>query len=299
MKLIHLSDLHLGKRANEFSMLEDQAYILNKILEIIDSEEPDGVILAGDVYDKSIPPVEAVELLDTFLVALSKRQQQVFLITGNHDSAERVAFGGRLMEERGIHIAPVYHGEVSPTVLTDEYGELAVYLLPFVKPVHVRRSFPEEEIVSYTDAVGMMMSMMQVMLNAITYVLVAFTAISLVVSSVMIGIITYVSVVERVKEIGVLRSLGARKKDIKNLFNADTFIIGFASGVIGVVVSYLIAFVVNLILEGLTGIPSLATLPFTSAMLMIAISVTLTLISGLIPANAAAKKDPVVALRTE
>jgi putative ABC transport system permease protein len=115
----------------------------------------------------------------------------------------------------------------------------------------------------------------------------------------MIGIITYVSVVERVKEIGVLRSLGARKRDIKNLFNADTFIIGLASGLIGVTVSYLIAFIVNLILEGLTGIPSLATLPVTSAITMVVISIVLTLISGLIPANAAAKKDPVVALRTE
>ena len=153
--------------------------------------------------------------------------------------------------------------------------------------------------VKYTDSIGTMMSMVEMILDVITYVLVAFTAISLVVSSVMIGIITYVSVVERVKEIGVLRSLGARKRDIKNLFNAETFIIGLASGLIGVGVSYLIAFVVNLILLGLTGIPSLASLPVTSAVIMVVISVVLTLISGLIPANAAAKKDPVVALRSE
>ena len=145
----------------------------------------------------------------------------------------------------------------------------------------------------------MMMEMVQVMLNAITYVLVAFTAISLVVSSVMIGIITFVSVVERTKEIGVLRSLGARKKDIKNLFNAETFIIGLASGVFGVVVTYAMSIAINAILEVLTGIATLATLPITSAAIMVAISVILTLISGLIPANAAAKKDPVVALRTE
>lgn len=161
--------------------------------------------------------------------------------------------------------------------------------------------YPEEDgkQVSYTDAVGMMMSMMQVMLNAITYVLVAFTAISLVVSSVMIGIITFVSVVERTKEIGVLRSLGARKKDIKNLFNAETFIIGLTSGVFGVAVTYLLSLLVNTILGALTGIYTLAALPFTSALIMIAVSVALTLISGLIPANAAAKKDPVIALRTE
>ncbi len=153
--------------------------------------------------------------------------------------------------------------------------------------------------VKYTDTVGMMMSMVEMMLNAITYVLVAFTAISLVVSSVMIGIITYVSVVERVKEIGVLRSLGARKKDIKNLFNAETFIIGLSSGVFGVAVTYLLSIGINALLGALTGITTLAALPFSSAIIMIVISVALTLISGLIPANAAAKKDPVVALRTE
>lgn len=155
------------------------------------------------------------------------------------------------------------------------------------------------EQVKYSDTIGVMMGMVETILDVITYVLVAFTAISLVVSSVMIGIITYVSVVERVKEIGVLRSLGARKKDIKNLFNAETFIIGLGSGLIGVTVCYLIAFIVNIILEGLTGIASLATLPAPSAIVMVVISIALTLISGLIPANAAAKKDPVVALRTE
>ncbi len=158
---------------------------------------------------------------------------------------------------------------------------------------------PTEKQVKYTDTIGMMMSMVEMMLNAITYVLVAFTAISLVVSSVMIGIITYVSVVERVKEIGVLRSLGARKKDIKNLFNAETFIIGLASGVFGVVVTYLLSIGINALLGNLTGITTLASLPVLSAVIMVVISIGLTLISGLIPANAAAKKDPVVALRTE
>ena len=153
--------------------------------------------------------------------------------------------------------------------------------------------------VKYTDTVGMMMTMVETILNAITYVLVAFTAISLVVSSVMIGIITYVSVVERTKEIGVLRSLGARKKDIKNLFNAETFIIGLTSGVFGVVVTYALQTGVNAILGVLTGISTLAALPLSSALIMVAVSIVLTLISGLIPASAAAKKDPVIALRTE
>ena len=153
--------------------------------------------------------------------------------------------------------------------------------------------------VKYTDTVGLLMGMVEMMLNAITVVLVAFTSISLIVSSVMIGIITYVSVVERVREIGVLRSLGARKKDIKNLFNAETFIIGLASGLIGVVVTYLLSFAINALLGTLTGIATLAALPFGSAFIMICISILLTLISGLIPARAAAKKDPVVALRSE
>ena len=153
--------------------------------------------------------------------------------------------------------------------------------------------------VKYTDTVGMMLTMVETILNAITYVLVAFTAISLVVSSVMIGIITYVSVVERTKEIGVLRSLGARKKDIKNLFNAETFIIGLSSGVFGVVVTYLLQLGINGILGALTGIATLASLPILSALIMVVVSIVLTLISGLIPASAAAKKDPVIALRTE
>ena len=175
-----------------------------------------------------------------------------------------------------------------------EYKELLLDRLDEWNDTHEK-----EYEVRYTDTVGMMMSMMQTMLNAITYVLVAFTSISLVVSSVMIGIITYVSVVERVKEIGVLRSLGARKRDIKNLFNAETFIIGLTSGLIGVGVTYLLSIGINALLGFLTGITTLASLPISSAIIMVVISIGLTLISGLIPANAAAKKDPVVALRTE
>ena len=172
-------------------------------------------------------------------------------------------------------------------------------LLDYLEDWNVMHKDEESKQIKYTDQVGLMMSMVQTILNAITYVLVAFTAISLVVSSVMIGIITYVSVVERTKEIGVLRSLGARKKDIKNLFNAETFIIGLSSGVFGVIVTYLMQFGINAILKALTGIAALASLPVRSAVTMVIISVVLTLISGLIPAQAAAKKDPVVALRTE
>ena len=154
MKLIHLSDLHLGKRVNEFSMLEDQQYILEEILRIIDSEKPDGVLIAGDVYDKTVPSAEAVTLLDEFLVQLSKRDTQTFLISGNHDSAERLAFGGRLMEQSGIHIARVYNGVLAPLTLRDEYGSVDLYLLPFLRPVQVRRFFPESEIATYTETMA-------------------------------------------------------------------------------------------------------------------------------------------------
>ena len=157
----------------------------------------------------------------------------------------------------------------------------------------------EEDKITYTDTVGLLMGMVQTMLNVITYVLVAFTSISLVVSSVMIGIITYVSVVERVKEIGVLRSLGASKMDIRNLFNAETFIIGLAAGLIGIGVTYLLSLLVNLIIYSLSGITGIAALPPLTAGIMVLVSVVLTLVSGLIPAQAAAKKDPVIALRTE
>lgn len=154
MKLIHLSDLHLGKRVNECSMLEDQQYILGEILNIIDSEAPDAVLIAGDVYDKSVPSAEAVTLLDDFLVQLASRRVQTCLISGNHDSAERLSFGGRLMDAAGIHIAPVYDGSLAPLTLSDEHGPVDIYLLPFLKPVQVRRFFPDEDIESYTDAMA-------------------------------------------------------------------------------------------------------------------------------------------------
>lgn len=153
--------------------------------------------------------------------------------------------------------------------------------------------------VTYTDTVGTLMSLVNTILNAVTYVLVAFTAISLVVSTVMIGVITYVSVVERIKEIGILRSIGARKKDIRHVFNAETFIVGLCAGLIGIVVAYLFQLIINAILTPLTGIANLAALPAWEALVMVCVSVVLTLISGLIPASAAAKKDPVIALRTE
>ena len=154
MKLIHLSDIHLGKRVNEFSMLEDQAHILKKILAVVDEEKPDGVLIAGDVYDKSIPSTEAVQLFDDFLVRLAERKLPVFIISGNHDSPERLSFANRLIDAAGIHLAPVYNGVVEPITLSDEYGPVNVYMLPFIKPAHVRGFFPDTEITGYSDAVA-------------------------------------------------------------------------------------------------------------------------------------------------
>lgn len=152
MKLMHLSDLHLGKIVNNFSMLEDQKYILEQILDIQREERPDGVLIAGDVYDKRIPTAEAVTLLDDFLSRLAKLCP-VYLISGNHDSAERLAFGGRLMSAAGVHISPVYDGTVKTVECSDEFGPVQIHLLPFLKPAHVRKYYQEARIESYTDAV--------------------------------------------------------------------------------------------------------------------------------------------------
>ena len=151
MKFIHISDLHLGKRLNEQSLIEDQTYILNKIIEITEDEKPCGVIIAGDVYDKSVPSVEAIQLFDEFLSKLAKMQLQVFVISGNHDSPERMSFGSKLMDQSGVHISQVYDGQLTPYVLNDEYGNVCIYLLPFIKPANVRRYFGGESM-TYTEA---------------------------------------------------------------------------------------------------------------------------------------------------
>ena len=153
MKFLHLSDLHIGKRMNEFSLLEDQEYILTKMINIVDEEVPDAVLICGDIYDKSVPSAESVALFDDFLVSLAKRNLKIFVISGNHDSPERIAFGAKLMTASGVYLSPVYNKNIAPIVLADQYGELNIYMLPFIKPTHVRAYFPEETILSYTDAV--------------------------------------------------------------------------------------------------------------------------------------------------
>lgn len=162
MKIMHLSDLHIGKKVNEYSMLQDQIYILKEILHIIDDEKVETVIIAGDVYDRSLPPNEALELFDEFLYQLSSRNVNVFVISGNHDSPERISYRGRMMTENKIFLSPVYDGNVKPITLNDDYGEVNFYLLPFVRPADIRRYFPDENIENYTDAVKVAIDNMNV-----------------------------------------------------------------------------------------------------------------------------------------
>lgn len=162
MKFLHLSDLHLGKRVIEFSMLEDQKYILNEIIKIADSQKTDAVLIAGDVYDKGIPPLEAVSLFDDFLNRLVERNLPVLIISGNHDSAERIAFGSKLMKKSGVYFSSVYNGNIEKIILNDDIGPVNFYLLPYLKPSYVRQCFAEEKIDSFNDAVKMALSKVDV-----------------------------------------------------------------------------------------------------------------------------------------
>ena len=169
MKLFHLSDLHIGKRVNEFSMLEDQKYILGQILKAAEEYQPDGIILAGDIYDKPVPAAEAVQVFDDFLTSLNEMKLTVFMISGNHDSPERVSYGGRLMKKSGIYVAPVYEGKTEKVEFTDAYGKVCIHLLPFVKPAVVRHAFEggefakeAEAVCDYQSAVKMAVSHMDV-----------------------------------------------------------------------------------------------------------------------------------------
>ena len=159
MKFMHLADLHLGKKVNEFSMLEDQKYVLEQVLDIIGEEHVDGLLIAGDIYDKPVPSIEAVRLCDEFLTEVSQMNVPVFLIGGNHDSIERVSFGARLMTGSGIHMATVYDGAVDTVTVEDQYGTLDIYLLPFIKPAQVRAVWGEEaeQIKTYQDALSFVM----------------------------------------------------------------------------------------------------------------------------------------------
>ena len=152
MRLLHISDLHIGKQVNEFPMLDDQRFMLERILDIIRTRKIDALLIAGDIYDRAVPSAEAVELFDSFLTELAGRHIPVLAIAGNHDSPERIAFGAGLMAPSGVYLSPVYNGRVEPVTLSDAYGEVRFYLLPFIKPAPVRRFYPDAVIESYTDA---------------------------------------------------------------------------------------------------------------------------------------------------
>jgi len=158
MKFFHLSDLHLGKRVNEFSMLEDQRDILQKIVVLAKKNKPDAVLIAGDVYDKSMPIVEAVQLLDRFLVWLNELGITVFIVSGNHDNAERVAFGAELLKNSGVYIVQSYNGKIAPVTLSDENGDINIWMLPYLKPSLVRRHFPDKDVVTYSEAISAALS---------------------------------------------------------------------------------------------------------------------------------------------
>ena len=162
MKFFHLADLHIGKRVNGFSLLEDQKEILQQILKYTKDEKPDALIIAGDVYDTTVPSAEAVSVLDEFLTKLSSLGVVGLVISGNHDSPERLAFGGRLIKNSGIYLSPVYTGKTLPVTLRDAHGPVHFYLLPFIKPVQVRRFFEEQTIDSYTEAVSAAISAMEI-----------------------------------------------------------------------------------------------------------------------------------------
>ena len=152
MRFLHTADLHIGKRVNEFSMLEDQEYILRQILKTADKEQVEAVLIGGDVYDKQVPSAEAVRLFDWFLTQLNSRKLPVFVIGGNHDSVERLSFGAQIMEESGVYLTQSYDGKVVPVRLEDEYGPVNFWMLPFLKPAMVKRFFSEQDIVTYQDA---------------------------------------------------------------------------------------------------------------------------------------------------
>lgn len=154
MRFLHLSDLHLGKRLREYSLLEDQKYVLQQILESVDAYHPDCVLISGDVYDKPIPPIDAVKLFDEFIRCLAERNVYVFIIGGNHDSQERLSCYSDLLSQSKVYIASAYSGKIDPITLQDDFGAVNIYMLPFIRPIHVKSYHPDKEIASFTDAVS-------------------------------------------------------------------------------------------------------------------------------------------------
>lgn len=284
-------------------------YVINEIndADIVKKQaaDPETDVLTGKPFIKD---GEEVQMENTFDASSLTPEQQAYLATLSQEELEELmssymqpttssatyegnmeAFGVADLEKpSSIMIYPVDFA--SKDVISDkieEYNDA------------VRAEGREEAVINYTDYIGLMMSSISTIINAISYVLIAFVAISLVVSSIMIGIITYISVLERTKEIGILRSIGASKHDISMVFNAETLIVGFVSGAMGILVTMLLIIPINAVIEYLSGISNVAGLPWAAALILVLISMALTFIAGLIPARMAAKKDPVVALRSE
>lgn len=294
----------------------DYNSILNKEYKVLaecDYYVDDG---SGNVFDfRTIKDSDPSAYTNHYLNALTSTTNKVKIvgILRLNDSTDSgslnvgLAYGSDLTDSMVTYQANslgVEAGVIDP-LAKDNPASIKIYVNTFDSKSYVQKfidnynlNAENEDKISYTDVVGIIMSTVSTIINAITYVLIAFVGVSLVVSSIMIGIITYISVIERTKEIGVLRSVGASKKDVKRVFTAESFIIGLASGLFGILVSVIFIIPINLVLQHFTGIGGLASLPILGAIILIAISVILTLIAGFIPANVAAKKDPVVALRS-
>jgi putative ABC transport system permease protein len=262
-------------------------------------------------YTFESDPLDKSETVQTFLASAGTGMMGMFM--GLMSSGPTVQSLGGAVYQSGLpvpYLISIYPTslEIKKKVLDyldrwnapeDIYLSNGTLLIKYVLGEDAEGNPIHREKITYTDTLSVIFRMISQMVNLITIALVSFTSLALVVSSVMIGIITYVSVVERIKEIGVIRSLGGRKRDVANLFTAETFILGFSSGVFGIAVTYIVAGLVSWGVKAASGIANIAVLPFGTAAIMITLSVTLTLISGLMPSRSAAKKDPVVALRTE
>ena len=274
-----------------------------------------GVMSSGIYYTKALTDyVLSVNKTSSFidhLIGDEDKMSERASITYSYDYLPYVAFdaSNAQVERKTVNSSSVFFTTKESIAKSlggiDLASSIKIYPISFEDKILVTEYLDQwnelhkDNKITYTDSLELIVTMLNTMIDIISYALIAFTSISLVVSTVMIGIITYVSVVERIKEIGVIRSLGGRKKDVSNLFIAETAIIGFLAGTIGIIVTYLISAVVNLILTPLISFPNIAALPIESAIFLVCLSVGLTLISGLAPAKSAAKKDPVVALRTE
>lgn len=284
-------------------------YVINQInaSDIVKKQaaDPETDVITGLPFTKD---GEEVEMENTFDITTLTPEQQAYLASLSQEELE--AFMASYMQPATS--SATYDGNMEAFGVADleKPSSIMIYPVDFASKDMisdkiseyndaVRAEGREESVINYTDYIGLMMSSISTIINAISYVLIAFVAISLVVSSIMIGIITYISVLERTKEIGILRSIGASKHDISMVFNAETLIVGFVSGAMGIIVTMLLIIPINAIIKNLSGISNVAGLPWLAALILVLISMALTFIAGLIPAKMAAKKDPVVALRSE